>query len=164
MCERRGEMLRSPSARDATLGRNEANTGHESRQTVAGGACIMANVFHEALCFLKGLSNGHVRLNSHSQPLTLTVETEAVATMVYLNDVLINVDAAIIGILSSPRILEAYGIVWDPQCSEAWNSGTPEGISGETRLLGQTGIFPSRLAVTMPQLAVATSRSPVVGS
>ena len=38
-----------------------------------------------------------------------------------------------------------YGIVWDPQFSEAWSSGTPGGISGETRLLGQTGIFPSRL-------------------
>ena len=62
-----------------------------------------------------------------------------------------------------------YGIVWDPQFSEAWTSGTPGGISGETRLLGQTGIFPSRLDAAnlggnLPQLVVVTSRFPVVGS
>ena len=135
-------MLPSLCARSATAGRPEGNASHESRQTVAGGACIVANMYHEALCLLRGLRDGHIRLNAHSEPLTLSSGTEAIATMVYLNDVLINVDAGIIGILCCQPILQAYGLHLDFNFSEVWVSGTPEGISGETRLLGQTGIFP----------------------
>ena len=50
LCEHRGEMLPSPCTRNATAGRPEGNASNESRQTVAGGACIVANMYHEALC------------------------------------------------------------------------------------------------------------------
>ena len=103
-CQDRGEMLPASRTKKATAGRLEAHALDESRYTVAGSVCIVANMYHEALCLLRGLCDGHIRLNADSEPLTLTSDTEAVATMIYLNDVLINVDAGIIAILGCEAI------------------------------------------------------------
>ena len=78
--------------------------------------------------------NDTVRLNEDSQTTSLTSDVDAVATMIYLNDVLINVDADIVWVLGCQPILDAYGLVFDFDASSVWVSGTPEGISGETRL------------------------------
>ena len=99
-------------------------------QTVARATCIMANIYHEAFC--RGLMNGTVRLNEDSQATSLTSGVDAVATMIYLNDVLINVDADIVWVLGCQPILDAYGLVFDFDASSVWVSGTPEGISGQT--------------------------------
>ena len=79
-----------------------------------------------------------------TRPISLTSVTEAIATMFYLNDALINVDAGIFGILSSKKILDAYGLSFDFDVMSTWVSGTPEAISGEGRLLSQVGIIPAK--------------------
>ena len=94
--------------------------------------------------FLKGLLDGHICLNKQQDPISLTSETEAIATMFYLNDALINVDAGIIGLLSSKDILAAYGLSFDFDIMSTWVSGTPEAISGEGRLLSQVGVIPAK--------------------
>ena len=90
-----------------------SNYGVAVERTVARATCIMANIYHEAFCLLRGLMNGTVRLNEDSQPISLTSGVHAVATMIYLNDVLINVDAGIVGVLGCQPLLDAYGLVFD---------------------------------------------------
>ena len=121
-----------------------SSAGVAGERTVAGATCMMANIYHEAFCLLRGLMDGTVKLNKDSKPILLSSGVDAVATMIYLNDVLINVDGGIVGTLRCQEILDAYGLNFDFDTSSLWVSGTPEGISGETRLLGQVGILPVR--------------------
>ena len=123
-----------PVRSDTLAQDGEASSGGvDGERTVAGATCMMANIYHEALCLLRGLMNGTVRLNEDSQPISLTSGVDAVATMIYLHDVLINVDAGIVGVLGCQQILDACCLVFDFDASSVWVSGTPEGISWETR-------------------------------
>ena len=67
---------------------------------------MMANMYHEALCLLRGLKDKFIRLNASTEPIVLIQGTEAIATMIYLNDVLINVDAGILAVLQCQPILD----------------------------------------------------------
>ena len=141
----RGHMLPEGFATTATAQTSDSSGASSSDyRSVAGCTCIMANMYHEALCFLKGLLDGHICLNKQQDPISLTSMTEAIATMFYLNDALINVDAGIFGILSSKKILDAYGLSFDFDVMSTWVSGTPEAISGEGRLLSQVGVIPAK--------------------
>ena len=100
-------MLAIPCAATTWTQNSEATSGDVTgERTVAGATCIMANMYHEALCLLRGLMNGTVKLNKESKPISLTSGVDAVATMIYLNDVLINVDAGIVGVLRCQPILD----------------------------------------------------------
>ena len=89
-------MLATPCAATTWTQDGAATSGDVTgERTVAGATCIMANIYHEAFC--RGLMNGTVRLNEDSKPISLTSGVDAVATMIYLNDVLIHVDAGIVG-------------------------------------------------------------------
>ena len=142
-CTQRGEMF----AQTTTL----ANAWtQDDGVTVAGGFYTIANMYHEGLCFCKALQDGKIQLNPDHDPIILRSDTQAVVTVIYLNDVLINVDAGMLALLQMPEILKAYGLEdWQPSFSNVWIAGTPEGISGETRLLSQTAIFPNDLDGTL---------------
>ena len=70
------------------------------------------------------------------------MKRKAILTIFYGNDVLVNFDAALAGVLSSPAILRKYQL--DDSCNylSVWSTGTPESVSGETSLLAQVVVVP----------------------
>ena len=85
-------------------------------------------------------------MNADSEPLTDTEFSDLATSMVYLNDVLVNFDAALLGIVNDARVREAYGISAKMNLGrDVWRASTPEGISGDTKLVGQLGVFPTEL-------------------
>ena len=135
VCQERGEMKQDPLM---------PSTPDLANLTVAGAVSIFGNMFHEALCTIRGLQDKYLRLNADCEPIELNAYTEAIATMIYRNDVLINFDASIIGLLSDEQIKKAYGIELDFDPSLLWTCGTPESISGHTKLVGQVAHMPGR--------------------
>ena len=57
---------------------------------------MLLNMFHEGLCVYRCMKDNYLRLNNRSPPIILSKKTEIIATMVYFNDILVNVDAAVL--------------------------------------------------------------------
>ena len=75
-CKRRGQMLLSSITATAAT---PASGDPKSEQTVAGATCMMANIYHEALCLLRGLKDGYISLNGFTEAIRLTQGTDAIA-------------------------------------------------------------------------------------
>ena len=142
-CSRvRGQMRRVPQ----TVSTQVPLSGGTEELRIAGSECIFANLIHESLCFLKLILDQQLFMNEQcralGQPIKLDPSRPAILTIFYGNDVLVNFDATLAGVLSSTDILRAYGLDESFDYLKVWSSGTPESVSGETALLAQVGLMP----------------------
>ena len=111
---------------------------------VAGSLVMFANMLHEILVVARACDEGLLKMNADSEPLTDTEFSDLATSMVYLNDVLVNFDAAVLGIVNDASVRQAYGISPSMKLGrDVWRASTPEGISGDTKLVGQLGVFPT---------------------
>ena len=164
------------SAEQSAVVPRRRNTADESSDTspvrIAGSQNMFAKLAHEGLFFLRRLGDGQVRLNEESGPIQLDINTKAIATIFYSNDVLVFFKAMMLKILRDSTILNAYGLNAELDYEQVWSIGTPEGVSGETVLLCQVCIVPriagvadllgnmdsqGRLAVCLTRARVETS-------
>ena len=167
---------REMSAEQSAVVPRRRNTADESSDTspvrIAGSQNMFAKLAHEGLFFLRRLGEGQVRLNEASGPIQLDINTKAIATIFYSNDVLVPFKAMMLKILRDSTILNAYGLNAELDYEQVWSIGTPEGVSGETVLLCQVCIVPriagvadllgnmdsqGRLAVCLTRARVQTS-------
>ena len=136
----RSQML---SNQDPVIPRCRTTKGdHDDTSSlrIAGSRKMFANMAHEGLVFLRKLQDGLVRLNAESDPIKLDIDTKAIATMIYCNDVLVNFNAMMLNILQDTAILSAYGLNSSIPYDQVWASASSCQVRRDTKTL-QTSIL-----------------------
>ena len=104
------------------------------------------HMLHEGCVFLHALDNKLVTLNTSSEPITLTEETPAIATLFYRNHSVVAFRAFVHGMLLLSSVLEAYKLRHNFPYHKVWSILSVDSSSGRTVLLCQSCLIPRTLA------------------
>ena len=100
------------------------------------------HMLHEGCLFLHALDNKLVTLNTSSEPITLTEETPAIATLFYRNHAVVAFLAFVHGMLLLSSVLEAYKLRHNFPYHKVWSILSVDSSSGRTVLLCQSCLIP----------------------
>ena len=142
--DERGRMSSEahPVSAGQILGPQGVRDQRPSSFRIAGSLCMFVNLVHEAVCIFRGLQDGALKLNKNSAPMSLELHPDVVCSMVYSNDVLVNFDPTILGVLGSTSIVQRYGLNTEVNFASHWKSGTLGGLFGESCVGDQVAHFP----------------------